>query len=893
MCKFTQFWNILISRYPPLIRSSYLSFINLVLVVVLYAISVCISMPAAKADTGFLAGGFQTATGRDAGIFTEGPSRHKIDLSGTWQVSVDGGDYEPIEVPSAYDGVATLNYERVFTLPAALLEDASFEFVAYGINYTSEISINGTPIGSHSGGHTSFTLPVSTNILREGENVIRVTSNNFLRPRDTLPIKTQMGTPKNYGGIFRDIYILQKPATSILHKQIHTNFLDGYTVAEMDVIVSVRRADYTQVETDREQESIAEDAYHVEVEVIDRMRGTMLARSQRVLIDFENRRTIDDTVRVVARNPRLWSPDQPDLYTVSIVLYKNGIEYDRKNVIYGFRDIQIRDGSIYLNGEPFRARGIVYHEYHSDSGSAMSYEQLERDVALMSIANINFVRVAFHPPHPYLLNLFDRYGIMCMIEKPAVNIPGSLLKNTSFRETAHAYLESMITRDRHHPSVFAWGLGNNLEMPHRETVNYVQDMLDIVRGMDDRPVYAASQFPANDLATEYLDLAVLNIPPGLREGVQESILHLKEQHPDKPLLIGKLGYYVESGNTRGYNDPASYNAQARYLLQMMQMLREFNIDGILINSFTDWRAQRPATVIPGNELYLHTSGILGSDRQQRKGFEVVRALYRGEQVPALTAGEMPGRTPFEYIIGGFLVLLGFAYLINSSRRFRENVNRSLLRPYNFYADVRDQRVLSGFHTVNLALLISLTMGMIFASFIQHYGNNQIVDYVFTHFLIADGLKAFMANTVQETWQIIVLIAALHLVLLLIASLAVQFFSLFVKTRVLLSHSFVVTCWSTLPLVAFIPLSMILYNVLETEFYVLPTLTIIGLLLLWVLFRFLKGVAIIYDVLPVRVYALGILILVAINGIMLLVSEYLQATFSYISFFIHMFEGFRL
>ncbi len=892
MCKITQFWNILISRYPPLIRSSYLSIINLVPVVVLYAISVCINMPAAKADTGFLTGGFQTATGRDAGIFTEGPSRHKIDLSGTWQVSVDGGDYEPIEVPSAYDGVATLNYERVFTIPAALLEDASFEFVAYGINYTSEIFINGTPIGSHSGGHTSFTLPVSTNILREGENVIRVTSNNFLRSRDTLPIKTQMWTPKNYGGIFRDIYILQKPATSIYDRQIHTNFLDGYTVAEMDVVVSIRRSDYIPVETERDQESIAEDSYHVEVEVIDRMRGTMLAQSQRVLIDFENRRTIDDTVRVVARNPRLWSPDQPDLYTVSIVLYKNGVEYDRKNVIYGFRDIQIRDGSIYLNDEPFRARGIVYHEYHAESGSAMSYEQLERDVALMSIANINFVRVAFHPPHPYLLNLFDRYGIMCMIEKPAVNIPGSLLKNLSFRELAHVYLESMITRDRHHPSVFAWGLGDNLEMPHRETVNYVQDMLDIVRGMDGRPVYAASQFPANDLATEYLDLAVLNIPPGLREGVQESILHWKEQHPDKPLLIGKLGYYVEPGNTRGYNDPASYNAQARYLLQMMPMLREFNIDGVLINSFTDWRAQRPTTVIPGNELYLHTSGILGSDRQQRKGFEVVRALYRGEQTPALTAGEMPGRTPFEYIIGGFLVLLGFAYLINSSRRFRENVNRSLLRPYNFYADVRDQRVLSGFHTVNLALLISLTMGMIFASFIQHYGNNQIVDYVFTHFLIADDVKAFLANTVQETWQIIVLIAALYLVLLLLASLAVQFFSLFVKTRVLLSHSFVVTCWSTLPLVAFIPLSMILYNVLETEFYVLPMLTIIGLLLLWVLFRFFKGVSIIYDVLPVRVYVLGILILVAINGIMLLVSEYLQATFSYISFFIHMFEGFR-
>ncbi len=894
MCKITQIWNILNFRYQHLNRSSILSFINLTIVMVFFMIGVFTPVNTVKADSSFLIGGFQTATGQDAGIFTESPTRQKIDLSGLWQVSVNGGAYESIEVPSAYDDVGQFHYERTFTIPSEVLDDASFELVAYGINYTADITINGTSVGSQSGGYTSFTIPVSADILREGENIIQISVNNYLRPRDTLPIKPQMWTPRNYGGIFRDIYILRKPATSIIDKQIHTTFLDGYTVAEMDVDVSLQRQNYTSVDPDPDidEEEFVEDTYQVAVTIIDRMRGITLAQSQRVSVEFENARTVHETIRVIARNPRLWSPGQPDLYTVSIIVYRNGVEYDIKNVIYGFRDIEIRDGAIYLNGEPFRARGIVYHEYHPDSGNAMSYEKLERDVALMSIANINFVRVAFHPPHPYLLNLFDRYGILCMIEMPAVNIPGSLLKNPVFRETAKFYLESMIKRDRHHPSIFAWGIGDNLEMPHQGTQQYVQDIREFVQSMDERPVYAASQFPANDMTTEYLDLAVMNFPPGLRKGVPESVREWKERYPDKPLLIGKLGYYVEPGNTRGYNDPASYNAQARYLLQMMQTLREHNIDGVLINSFTDWRAERPIMVVPDSDFFLHTSGILSADRQQRKGFEVVRALYRGDPPPTLTAGELPSRTPFEYIVGGFLVLIGFAYMLNSSRRFRENVNRSLLRPYNFYADVRDQRVLSGFHTINLGLLISLTMGMIFASFIQHYSQNQLVDHFFTHFLITDSAKTLLANSVNNTWQIILIIAALYLLMMVLISLVVKLCSFFIKTRVLLSHSFVITFWSALPLVAFIPLAMILYNVLETEFYVAPAFILIGLLMLWVLFRLLKGISIIYDVIPFRVYILGIFILISFNVIMLLISEYLQATFSYISFFIHMFEGFR-
>jgi hypothetical protein len=843
-------------------------------------------------QSSFMEGGFQSSVGQDGGLYYDSPARRKIDLSGPWQVSVDGAPPNTIQVPSAYDGVAELVYERTFQVDNELLDGSGFFIVAYGVNHSAEIHINGISVGSHSGGYSSFRFSVPHDILRSGENTVRVSVHNSLHVRDTLPIRAQLWTPRNYAGIFRDIYILATPDFAITDQHIRTTFLDGLSVAEIDIDLVISRQDASIGAVLAEQEIPDTNVYAVMVELFERSRGQLLAQSQRQNVEFENARVVERTLRVIARNPRLWSPDQPELYTVSMVLFRNGEEFDRKNIIYGFRDIAIRDGRMYLNGELFRARGVLYHEYHPRSGSSLSYEDLERDVALMKIANINLVRVAFHPPHPYLLNLFDRYGMLCMIEIPAVNIPGTVVKNANFMATARSYLEETIRRDRHHPSVLAWGIGDNIEMPHPGAVEYATAMRTSAQRFDNRPVYAGSQFPVNDLATEHLDLAVLNIPAGLTEGIDQAVSEWKNRYPDKPLIIGKLGYRVEPGNTAGYGDVRSHDAQAHYLLQTMQKLRELDVDGIIVNSFTDWRAERPTMVGYTDDLTLHTTGIMSADRRQRRGFDIIRSLYRGEKAPSLTVGESPGSTPFSYIVGGFIVLIGFAYMVNSSRRFRENVNRSLIRPYNFYADVRDQRILSGFHTVYLGFLISLTMAMIFASFLQHYRTNQVIDYIFTHFLIFDVAKSFLATTVMETWQLILILTALYFLILVATALVIQLCSVFVKTRVYMSHSFVVTFWSALPLVGFIPLSMILYNVLETKMYVVPILILIGILLLWVLFRLLKGISIIYDVLAFRVYSLGIFLLVSVNGIMLLISEYTHATFAYISFFIHMFEGFR-
>jgi beta-galactosidase len=827
-------------------------------------------------------------------FLSDSSSRFKLDLAGEWKVRINGSDPITTVVPGAYDGVAELIYERTFTLNEELINNKSIELVAYGINYNSEIWINGIFIGSHSGGYTSFSYPVSPEILiTTGPNSIRIIVSNLLTARDTLPIRAQLWTGKNFGGILRDIYLLIAPDVSVHHASVRSTLLDGYTAAELEVDITVGWKHIFPGTALPAVDTLSDASYTVAIELIDIVRGVTLAGSRPSTLLFNNARVVDIQIRFIVRNPRLWSPEQPDLYIVSVVLYKNGEEHDRHNVDYGFRDIALRDGDIYLNGQVFRGRGILYHEYHPEFGSAVSYEVLERDVALLKIANVNLVRVAHRPPHPYLLHLFNRYGILCLIEIPAVNVPGMILRNPNFVSVAKSYLEETIARDRNHPSVLAWGIGDDIETPHPGGVHYAEQLVSHGRLIDDRPFYAATQFPANERTSDIFDLGMINLPPGIGK---ESFLVIQEwqrNNPAVPLIIGKVGYYVEDGNLGGYSDPDSYEAQARYLLQMMEDLRDLNLAGIVINSFTDWRSQRPTMVVPGTDYTLHTSGILTGDRKQRRGFEVVRALYRGEKIPPLMVGEPVRGTPIEYVIGGFIVLIGFAYILNTSRRFRENVNRSLFRPYNFFADVRDQRILSGFHTLYLGILISLTMGMTISSFLQHYQTNQILDYTFTHFIISDTLKELLSATLRETWKLILSLSVLCFILLVLTAVIVQICSMFVRTRVSVSHSFIVAFWSALPFVGFIPIAMILYNVLETEFYVVPILVLVLIIGLWVLFRLLKGMSIIYDIHTFRVYVIGIFSIISVNGIMLLIAEYAQATFTYISFFISLIDGFKV
>ena len=135
-----------------------------------------------------------------------------MDLAGSWNYSIEGGPSGEVRIPSAYDFVGKVMFERTFEVTADQIEQYDFQFVMVGTNYNSEVSLNGDFITSHLGGHTSFAQSIPRNVLQPGrENVVRVLVDNQLDSRKTLPLRSQVWGWRNYGGILRDVFILGTP----------------------------------------------------------------------------------------------------------------------------------------------------------------------------------------------------------------------------------------------------------------------------------------------------------------------------------------------------------------------------------------------------------------------------------------------------------------------------------------------------------------------------------------------------------------------------------------------------------------------------------------------------------------------------------------------------------
>jgi beta-galactosidase len=257
-------------------------------------------------------------------------------------------------------------------------------------------------------------------------------------------------------------------------------------------------------------------------------------------------------------------------------------------------------------------------------------------------------------------------------------------------------------------------------------------------------------------------------------------------------------------------------------------------------------------------------------------------LYNDEKVQALPVGNYSSNAPIVYVISGFAMLISFAFMYNANRRFRDGVNRSLFRTYNFFADVRDQRILTYIHSLFLAVIISVTWATVLSSILSHYRENILLDNLLSQFM-SDGIKEWFVRLVWNPANFIIVISAIIFLKLVLLSIIVKLFSMTVKSRVLFYHAFSISIWSALPYIILIPVAMIVFRLMETEFYIIPVFILIDLITVWVILRLFKGISIIFDVYPVKIYAIGFFIIMIVCIAFYVYLDYTKSTTVYLRY----------
>jgi len=348
------------------------------------------------------------------------------------------------EVPDDYNPVGT--YRRTFQLPDNWIEEEAILHFA-GAKSAMYLYINGKFVGYSQGSKTPAEFNV-TDFVVEGTNLIAIqmyrwSDASYLESQDMLRMS----------GIERDVYLYSKPGTNISDFRITANLDSNYMVGLFNT--SVKLENITDKKSVRTLKITLKDKDRI---VFQKEEKVKTPSEQSICFNFSG----------IIENVKHWSAETPNLYTTCIELIdsKKGENNQYINKSIGFRNVEIKDNQLLINGKPILIKGVNRHETDPFTGHVVSRELMELDIKLMKENNINAVRTSHYPNHPYWYDLCDKYGLYVIDEANIESHPLAIDESTQIGNElswipAHLdRIKRMYYRDRNHPSIILWSLGN-------------------------------------------------------------------------------------------------------------------------------------------------------------------------------------------------------------------------------------------------------------------------------------------------------------------------------------------------------------------------------------------------------------------------------------------------
>ena len=365
------------------------------------------------------------------------------------------------KAPTVYNPVGL--YRHTFYVPEEWTGQRTY-IVFEGTDAAMYLWVNGIQAGYSEDSFTTHEFDV-TDYLRPGSNntlavkVLRWCDGSWIEDQDMFDLS----------GIFRDVYLYATPQVRVRDYAIVTDFDEKYENSILNVEAAVRN--YSGETASIQLTLRLLDSDGTDVFTKNMSLETEIPGGEEDVVSFS----------VPVNAPRKWSAEDPYLYTM-ILEEKTAERTVFESYLVGFRKITYKttesgwyEGSptdhdlIRINGQPIRFNGADRHETHPELGYALTREVMEKDIRILKENNINAIRTSHYPNHPYWYWLCDKYGIYLIDEANVECHSNMLQKNELITEYLSAAIidreYSMVRRDRNHPSVVMWSLGNENKNP--------------------------------------------------------------------------------------------------------------------------------------------------------------------------------------------------------------------------------------------------------------------------------------------------------------------------------------------------------------------------------------------------------------------------------------------
>jgi hypothetical protein len=397
----------------------------------------------------------------------DGGDRGMVSLNGTWdfriipenesQESITAGSEKStaITVPGEWSMQGftvpkggSARYSRVFDVPAGW-SDGRIKLRFNAVYSECRVIVKGKDVGGHEGGFTPFEVDV-TDVVKAGSNKIDVVVKNESLA-DTLASGSKYAVHP-LGGISRDVYLFLVPAVHIeslhLTTDLDENYRDATLLTEITAVnesgeevkgvecrLTLRRWSAGDTAADTEKQNVGTIAF-------DAMDAGSSAGG---------------SISPEITKPLKWDPEHPHLYLLRAELLINGAVVEVVEERFGFREVEVRGNRLFVNGAPVKLHGVCRHEVDPLRGRSLRPGQWRRDADIFIKGNCNFIRTSHYPPDEAFLDACDEMGLFVEDEAPFCwarqhNVTARIL-------VVHETLE-MVERDRNHPCVIFWSLGN-------------------------------------------------------------------------------------------------------------------------------------------------------------------------------------------------------------------------------------------------------------------------------------------------------------------------------------------------------------------------------------------------------------------------------------------------
>ncbi|MHB8578375.1 MAG: sugar-binding domain-containing protein [Ignavibacteriaceae bacterium] len=814
----------------------------------------------------------------DSTFFGITETRQIISLDGIWQVFPPNKKEEEavdINVPSIFHGKRELIFEKRFFLSGDQVNNHRLRINFLGINYSADISVNGVIIYRHTGGEFPFTVKLPKDILHPGKNnILSVKLFYSLDSKNTIPVKQRFLFPHNFGGIFRDVYILETPNISITNLNLSYKYDPTSNRANISLKSRIENRDFTKDTLSTSSQFVLKMKF-----VSPNNGGTQNAQDYDLQLIPNKDKDINETFELTS--PALWSPSDPQSYLAYIELWRGTNLIDREIRSISFYSLTSGKESLKFNGEDFSLKGVTYVPSYYDYGNLENYQQMDTDIKMIKELGFNAVRFEKCVPHPYYLELCKKYGLLAFVELPISSIPENIADERNFITRSENYLTNFLTAYKKYSVIAAIGLGSSY-LPQSEIHNsLIKDLADIVKKKTNFLTYASFS-GANILPVDNLDLYGIefyNTPVNI---IGDKIKATQSNLGTAKVFISEATYMVNRGNTDGYLNDYSPEAQAKFFEDLLDYSENYPLSGFFINSMFDYRGDYTSLSAGYNSENLYKLGICGEDRSiNRLGYKVIYSKLHNTDKVTIPIGNKKDTSPIVFILFGLVLAIALGVLVNSGRKFREDASRALTRPYNFFADVRDMRIMSSYHSTILALIIAATSSLIFSNILYYFRENVFLE----KFLLSFGTNGIIKLVSYLAWhpiQSLIWLTVIFLIFLFVVTAIVKAASFFIRNKIFLSSVYFTVIWSFLPLVLLIPVGIILFRSLDANVANLYIYAGFLIFSLWIFYRLMKGIYVIFDVNAGSVYFYSILIIIFIAGGFLLYYQIKDSAFDYIS-----------